>query len=1057
MKRKILKFYSSKTGKDIFIVANISIHFVKIQINVCHTTLFQTTEDVRNALCDWFEFECRGTVKVKGKGEMTTYWLKGRKTAKGLPSPRPFIAAESSNFTPTSASSAHTPNATAGEKNSTKFNDKFSTVNESSGASKGKHAPLQQTSSNASQSSTLNTDKPLTKNKSDTSIGSPRVTQSPTSSLTSVPLSPSEIVRAYDQEHAQKIDLQMNMPTPPGSLSRKRHNLESPRDSRNPLKKFGTTSLANCISSQGPPSECSSTYMRVDSPELPAVHFRNVKMGEGDDRHSTAIQNDLFDSLKVGLDMKHGEKSCKGKRKPNNPRAVTDLNNTNDSEPSNRISVSHDVQPPPIPAKNRDSTGHLPPPVHYQAVAPPSVQQNRSSQSQINYNYELGRPIVPYQVSNPIIPHMQKTPLVQAGLTNPILAPIRPAPCQTPKQIQNPSSLFFPNTQAIKNDLASIEEIPPDEKKKRSNMLMELQKKVNSHDQTKIKEKPPISPKCVPGETTYSVINKNSLPGDGHCEEQFVTAVYREPIAGNTTPNKSPAATPPIRSTPIPRNPPKSAQRTTPNSVEIPFAQNDKGRPVTRLPPRPTPPDPRRASEGMQSQRSSTSSQSTITPSTSGNPIVASIDGKTMSLFPGLSQPPAKFADEPNSISLLKRSPSDSSKDRMQNRKSVPQVKRSNSSPKMRPRGLPIRPIEDNPHQVSLLSDDDESVASHQQSENSSVVLLQPIELKLARPAYVRQIQHPDHHINNFIHHDDFVPHMHRHLSRSSDTINSIPIGQRTPKFPLTTAESTSLTQLLQELANDHPSLKIHRNFLAENEDSDGDFDDDLDNGRVKGFSELESFLNGASDYIDENNKANSAIENKNNKHKSKVSGEQERKHSSSSGKSNVENGKQLPNPYQVKRRHNYTMPPRYCRSLDYIPSDREDHVSSNQSSACGSPKSRHNISAIQAYMLPFFSGRNPLGIESISVSSIASSSEMSRSDPALNTMEGGSSAYESEYDNYRPGMTSDEDFFHPDPVSDMDIDIFDDMNVDNVTVSDHYSIDLPPLPVFPKKKITDV
>jgi hypothetical protein len=60
----------------------------------------------------------------------------------------------------------------------------------------------------------------------------------------------------------------------------------------------------------------------------------------------------------------------------------------------------------------------------------------------------------------------------------------------------------------------------------------------------------------------------------------------------------------------------------------------------------------------------------------------------------------------------------------------------------------------------------------------------------------------------------------------------------------------------------------------------------------------------------------------------------------------------------------------------------------------------------------------------------------MSRSDPNIN-MDSGSAAYESEYDNYRPGMASDEDIlFVPDPVSDSEIDYFDDINIDNVTTS---------------------
>ena len=47
---------------------------------------------------------------------------------------------------------------------------------------------------------------------------------------------------------------------------------------------------------------------------------------------------------------------------------------------------------------------------------------------------------------------------------------------------------------------------------------------------------------------------------------------------------------------------------------------------------------------------------------------------------------------------------------------------------------------------------------------------------------------------------------------------------------------------------------------------------------------------------------------------------------------------------------------------------------------------------------------------DNISLSSVGSS-EISRSDPALN-YDSGSTAYESEYDNYRPGMASDEDYF---------------------------------------------
>ncbi|KAJ8313926.1 hypothetical protein KUTeg_008487 [Tegillarca granosa] len=228
------------------------------------------------------------------------------------------------------------------------------------------------------------------------------------------------------------------------------------------------------------------------------------------------------------------------------------------------------------------------------------------------------------------------------------------------------------------------------------------------------------------------------------------------------------------------------------------------------------------------------------------------------------------------------------------------------------------------------------------------------------------------------------IPHYDRHSQGQAILLNSIPHGTATPKFPVPVTRrllrTSSLTQLLQELANEHPSLDA-MHFQR----SDNNF-----------------------------------------------------------------------NPFQVKRRGHFSLPPRPCKSLDYIPSDRDEYASSNASSACGSPKLKH------IYTDPFYSGRieqylagrNALGLESLSISSIASSSEMSKSDPAIN-IDSGSAAYESEYDNYRPGMTSDEDYFIPDPVSDIDVDAFDDVNIDNVTVSDSFSLDMP-LPVR-TKKITDV
>ena len=164
------------------------------------------------------------------------------------------------------------------------------------------------------------------------------------------------------------------------------------------------------------------------------------------------------------------------------------------------------------------------------------------------------------------------------------------------------------------------------------------------------------------------------------------------------------------------------------------------------------------------------------------------------------------------------------------------------------------------------------------------------------------------------------------------------------------------------------------------------------------------------------------------------------------------------PAPFQVKRRQPFGPPPRHCKSLDFIPSDAEDGGSVYSRSAGGSPEipssPRHSHSMIPPHIKKFLLPDN------ISLSSLGSS-EMSKSDPAIN-YDSGSNAYESEYDNYRPGMASDEDYFVPEPISDIDIDYFDDIdiNIDNVTVSDSLSMDMAFAPIRPlqlQKKVTDV
>ena len=157
--------------------------------------------------------------------------------------------------------------------------------------------------------------------------------------------------------------------------------------------------------------------------------------------------------------------------------------------------------------------------------------------------------------------------------------------------------------------------------------------------------------------------------------------------------------------------------------------------------------------------------------------------------------------------------------------------------------------------------------------------------------------------------------------------------------------------------------------------------------------------------------------------------------------------------PYQIKRRQPFRIPSRLCHSLDHIPSDVDDsHSSSSRTGspkcgrqgASGSPKSgRQGASGPTAVI------RHSLLPDNISLSSLASS-EVSQSDSNLN-YDSGSTAYESEYDNYRPGMASDEDYFVPEPISDVDIDMFDD--VDNVQVRENYEMDMSLI----NKMITDV
>ncbi|XP_064647384.1 adenylate cyclase type 1-like isoform X2 [Lineus longissimus] len=157
------------------------------------------------------------------------------------------------------------------------------------------------------------------------------------------------------------------------------------------------------------------------------------------------------------------------------------------------------------------------------------------------------------------------------------------------------------------------------------------------------------------------------------------------------------------------------------------------------------------------------------------------------------------------------------------------------------------------------------------------------------------------------------------------------------------------------------------------------------------------------------------------------------------SGSGKAQGGKVRPHqpPFQVKRRQKFGLPPRHCRSLDYIPSDADDGQSSVASSANPSPKLPRCSLNIPPQLRQYL-----LQPDNISLSSFGSCSELSRSDPNLN-YDSSSAAYESEYDNYRPGITSDDEFFNNDRGSDVDLnDYFDDVDLESVGVSDSFSFD---------------
>ncbi|XP_050418013.1 adenylate cyclase type 1 [Patella vulgata] len=785
----------------------------------------QVTEEVYAALKDMYDFKCRGRITVKGKGEMITYFLVGRKSGQ-------IFQDNPSPLTPDSPRFPRPPSR-----------DGTAIVRQGSGSN-------------------------LREIPRHGSLGSQgRVTPN---------------MVALCLERQPSLDSQRGSgATPTSSLNKKRKNggTDSPKDAgRKPQRKLSNSSLTNCIAGE-------PTSTRVESPELPAVHYMNVKM---QNNRNPAIQNFLFDGLKC-IDAKKSES-------PEMKPPVSKMTKSN-SVPGTRIQVAT-VQPV-----------HRVPP---EATKPPTA-------------------------SNPL-QYARPTPLVYAGIVQPMKHPLKPPPMEVSEDEDYKSQI---NAQSHK-------EIPVIEYHQMSDMMKELGQIVNPANPNKPLLKSKHRPK-----------SQAKQP-----EEKFVIGTYREPL------EKSPSHTP--------------SQRSSGSSDKIelsPVKQAFKA-----------PGEIRRSSSGS---KESGSSGSTLTP-TSG--LVASIDGKTMSLLPFLegNQISATGVVRDGETSVMA--------------KYIPPAR---FTPSIATKKSPVTsPDGSKKDFVPTNSDSDkDSVSSKPMSDHSSIVHLQPIHLKNSKSANIRNLNHPDVKYVEL----DYKPlggvtlnSLDRHFSRSSEAVDGVPRCPPTPKFPILSA-SSSLNDLIYELTEDSDYI---RHPLQKNSDRN----------RI----------------LRNRQKSNDIVSEGNGDGKSPTKDNTDKK----GGRNRYSI-----NPYQIKRRQAYTIPPRHCRSLDYIPGDRDDYAS-NASSACGSPRARH------AYLMPLIFGKTPMTADNTSVSSLASSSEMSNCDAAVNC-DSGSAAYESEYDNYRPGVMSDDDFFVNEAISDIDGGLLDDIDIDNVSVSDCYSFDMP-LAGY-KKKVTEV
>ena len=110
----------------------------------------------------------------------------------------------------------------------------------------------------------------------------------------------------------------------------------------------------------------------------------------------------------------------------------------------------------------------------------------------------------------------------------------------------------------------------------------------------------------------------------------------------------------------------------------------------------------------------------------------------------------------------------------------------------------------------------------------------------------------------------------------------------------------------------------------------------------------------------------------------------------------------------------------RHCRSMELLPSEAEETVDRHR-------KKRSSQKRLNMDHSSHFD-------DNISITSSMLGSEYSKSDPYLSDI----GAYESEYDNYLPGLVSDDDFFSKKPIVDIDLNQFGNVDFDKIKMNEN-------------------